>query len=172
MRNARLIHQLRLAVLRGLHAILRALPRVAAITALYALVIAGYATSAWLADLGDTVLGPPIVQEGLRALIVMAVARAFQLRWAELTPWSRAGWGLLAVGVSLNLARGHFSETPLTLAFACGHAGLLIITTRLMVAAQREQRLADANRDLRRQLADARARIAHLEAPHDRTTGP
>lgn len=130
------------------------------ITAVYALMIAAYFASAWVADVGDTVLGPPIVQEGLRALIVMNVARAFTLRWAEFTPVQRAGWLLLALGVTFNLARSHFSGTPLTLAFALGHGGLLVVTYRLMAVTGQLRRLAADN-------AELRARLTRLEAPHD-----
>ncbi|GGL16056.1 hypothetical protein [Deinococcus radiotolerans] len=164
MRNA---NRLTRSAPRVLWEALHRLPQVLLILLLCGLLIGAYTTDAWLADLGDTVLGPPVVQEGLRGLIIMAVARAFQLRWAVVTGWSRVGWLLLACGVALNLARGHFSGTPLTLAFALGHLGLLILTTRLMVATLREQRLADECATVRRQLAAAHARIAELEAQHD-----
>lgn len=165
MRNA--ANRLTRSARRVLREFVHRLPQILLLLVLYSLLIGAYTTDAWLADFGDTVLGPPAVQEGLRALIIMAIARAFQLRWQVVTGWSRVGWALLACGVALNLARGHFSGTPLTLAFALGHAGLLILTTRLMVAAPREQRLADDNATLRRQLAAAHTRIAALEARHD-----
>lgn len=164
MRNA---NRLTRSAPRVLRELMHRLPQVLLILLLYGLLIGAYTTDAWLADLGDTILGPPAVQEGLRALIIMAIARAFQLRWQVVTGWSRVGWALLACGVALNLARGHFSGTPLTLAFALGHGGLLILTTRLMVATLREQRLADDSATLRRQLAAAHARIDALEAQHD-----
>lgn len=132
-------------------------PRVArwlSITGLYVLLICAYGYSAIFADLGDTVLGPPIVQEALRAFVVVHIARAFTLRWDEFTPWQRLWWGMTAAGITFNLARGNFSDTPLTFSFLLLGVGLIGLTFRLMAVSRREQRLTAEITALKAQLSD------------------
>ncbi|MBB5234489.1 hypothetical protein [Deinococcus budaensis] len=140
----------------------RVLGRLVTVGALYALIVFAYTYSAVLADVGDTVIGPPIVQEALRAIIVIHVARAFAKRWREFTLPQRLCWALLGVGMALNLARSHFGGVPLTLSYALVHLALVGITWRLMAATRREVVLARDNARLRQeaQAADARARVA------------
>ncbi|MVN88648.1 hypothetical protein GO986_18080 [Deinococcus sp. HMF7620] len=138
-------------------------PRALAITVLYVLMVLAYMYSAWVADIADTELGPPIVQEGLRALIVMNIARAFQLRWAEFTPVQRLAYLCLGLSLIGNLARGHFSGTPLTLTFALGNLALLTITTRLMAVTGQLRALAARVTELLKENTRLRARVAYLE---------
>lgn len=130
--------------------------------------ITAYLYTAVMSDIGDTVLGPPIVQEALRAIIVAQIMRAFAQRWDEFTFVQRLGWCLVVAGIIFNLARGHFSGTPLTLSFALLHTGLIIITWRLMSASRREKRLAsqlDESESIRRQQDEV---IADLQADKER----
>lgn len=113
-----------------------------AILGLYLLIVWGYGYSALLADLGDWVWGPPILHEGLRAFIVVQIGQAFWKRWDDFTPGQRLGWFMVGVGIALNLARGHFSDTPLTFSYAAMNLGLLGLTWRLMAATRREVKLA------------------------------
>lgn len=124
------------------------------ITGLYLLLLCAYGYSAVFADFGDTVLGPPIVQEALRTFVVVHIARAFTLRWDEFTPSQRLWWGLLGAGIALNLSRGHFSDTPLTFSFLLIHVGLIGLTFRLMAVSRREQRLTAEITVLKAQLSD------------------
>lgn len=123
-------------------ALWRKLPVMLTAGGFIALGVVAYLYSAVMADIADTELAAAIVQEALQALIVAQVIRAFSQRWDEFTPVQRLGWGLVNAGIILNLARGHFSATPLTLSFALLYLGLIIITWRLMAATRREKKLA------------------------------
>jgi len=147
-----------------------ALPRVLVVFGEVALLICAYAYSAIFADLGDTILGPPIVQEGLRAFVVVHILKALWQRWDALTPFQRMCWTFVATGVALNVARGHFSGTPLTLSFALQNLGLIGLTWRLMtfyrreIALQRERNDAFRQRDeALKQRDEALAELARLK---------
>ncbi|AFD27721.1 hypothetical protein [Deinococcus gobiensis] len=127
------------------------------VLAIYGLVVCAYGYSSILADLGDTVIGPPVVQEALRAFIAVQIGRALWQRWGEFNASQRWLWGLVAVGVCLNLARGHFSATPLTLSFFLLNLGLVGISWRLMAASRREVKLS-------KELVEARTVIATQDA--------
>lgn len=156
------------------HLFLHSLPRPLLTLAVYALIVCAYAYSAWLADFADTEVGPPVVQEALRAFIAVQIARAFWIRWGDFTVSQRALWACVAFGMALNLARTHFSATPLTLSFALVHIGLTGLTWRLMAASRREVRLARENERLRTELQGeiarrrlAEADLARLKEAHD-----
>lgn len=144
-------------LLRRLRVFLAPVIRPLVVLAIYGLIVAAYAYSSVLADLGDTVMGPPVVQEALRAFIAVHIGRALWQRWNEFTAAQRWLWGLVAVGVALNLARGHFSATPLTLSFFLPNLGLVGISWRLMAATRREVKLS-------KELVEARTLIATQDA--------
>ena len=146
------------------------LPRWLAVTSLYVLLVGAWLYAAPIADLADTVIGPPIVQESLRAFVIVQVARAFTRRWNEFLPSQRWLWYALGLGIDLNLARGHFSGTPLTLSFLLLHLGMVGLTWRLMNTPVREVALTREVRHLndelnRRQLAHA-AELAECRRAH------
>lgn len=135
--------------------LLRASPRWLVPAGLVLLVIAAYAYSAPLADVGDTWVAPNIVVEGLRALTVVQIARALKDRWGELNPPRRALWALLGMGIALNLARGRFAETPLTLSPLLLNVALVGLTYLLMAGTRRERELARENAALKARLEEA-----------------
>lgn len=153
------------------------------VLAIYGLIVCAYGYSSFLADLGDTVIGPPVVQEAFRAFVAVHIGRALWQRWDEFNVPQRCLWTAVAVGVALNLARGHFSSTPLTLSFLLLNLGLVGITWRLMAATRREVKLSKelieartliAQQDLQlteqgHQLADQGQQIAQRDAELDTT---
>lgn len=130
------------------------------VLAIYGLIVCAYGYSSVLADLGDMVVGPPVVQEALRAFIAVQIGRALWQRWGEFTVSQRCLWVLVAVGVAFNLARGHFSGTSLTLSFTLLNLGLVGISWRLMAASRREVKLSKELVESRAQTAEARALVA------------
>lgn len=157
-------------VLPLFQSLLIALPRVLTVHGILVLIVCAYGFTAWVADLGDTMIGPVVLQEALRAMIAVQIARAFWLRWHDFTPDMRLYLACLAAGMAMNLARSHFSATPLTLSYALVHFGLVGITWRLMVATRREMRLARKLLTMGEHLAQetaarlaAEARVAELE---------
>ena len=144
-------------LLRRLRTFLAPVIRPLVVLAIYGLIVAAYAYSSMLADVGDTVMGPPVVQEALRAFIAVHIGRALWQRWNEFTAAQRWLWGLVAVGAVRKRPPGPLTATPPTRWFFRAQPGRGGVTGRLMAATRREVKLS-------KELAEARTLIAAQDA--------
>lgn len=101
-----------------------------------------FVSPALLADVGDTVVGPPQFLESLGGSLsgvllaggrfAVAALVLYTLWHVREAPWgTRMAWAVIACGLLMNYARNVYTGSPATVSFLLAQAGLLYLLFRL-----------------------------------------